>query len=200
MLDMIYEGGIMMIPLFLCSILVVTIAFERGFSLRRKKVIKSETVWVVENVSGKDDINKALSQCRNCNDAFSNIINATLTSFVDNPHDIKEYVEEQGRIEVRRLEKRLVILETIAGIAPLLGLLGTVLGMIEVFDGISIEGITRTASLSSGISEALITTVAGLSIGIFALVFYNYFTNKAEDFVLEIEHYSARLIKKLQNI
>ncbi len=200
MLEMIYEGGIMMIPLFLCSILVVTIAFERGFSLRRKKVIKSESVWVVENVSGKDDINKTLAHCKNSNDAFSNIINATLTSYIDNPRDIKEYVEEQGRIEVRRLEKRLVILETIAGIAPLLGLLGTVIGMIEVFDGISIEGITRTASLSSGISEALITTVAGLSIGILALVFYNYFTNKAEDFVLEIEHYSARLIQKLQNI
>ncbi len=189
-----------MIPLLFCSILAVAIVIERWISLKRKNVLNTETVWVIENVHGLDDINKALSQSKNRNDAFSNIISTTLESYSTTPETTKENVEEQGKIEVRKLEKGLVILETIAGIAPLLGLLGTVLGMIEVFDVISIEGVTRTASLSSGISEALITTVAGLSIGIFALVFYNYLTNKAENLVAEIEHYSTKLLQKLNFI
>ena len=189
-----------MIPLLFCSILAVAIVIERGISLKRKNVLNTETVWVIENVHGLDDINKALSQSKNRNDSFSNIISTTLESYSTTPETTKENVEEQGKIEVRKLEKGLVILETIAGIAPLLGLLGTVLGMIEVFDVISIEGVTRTASLSSGISEALITTVAGLSIGIFALVFYNYLTNKAENLVAEIEHYSTKLLQKLNFI
>jgi len=189
-----------MIPLLFCSILAVAIIIERGIFLKSKNILNTETVWIIENVNGLDDINKALSQCKNRNDAFSNIISMTLQAFSITPDTIRENVEEQGKIEVRKLEKGLVVLETIAGIAPLLGLLGTVIGMIEVFDVISLEGVTRTASLSSGISEALITTVTGLSIGIFALVFYNYFTNKTENLVVEIEHYSTKLLQKLQHI
>ena len=188
-----------MIPLLLCSILVLAIIFERWFSLRHNKVIKPETASIIEKVHSNEDIAMALSLCRENNDSFSNIISTALQTYSDNSRDVKELIEEQGRREVHRLEKGLVILETIAGIAPLLGLLGTVLGMIAVFDVITIEGIAKTAELSGGISEALITTVAGLSVGILALVFYNYFTNKAENLVLEIEKYSSKLLQKIQN-
>jgi len=200
MWETLVEGGIMMIPLLLCSVLVLTLVFDRGFALRRKNVIKPETEKIIEKIESSEDINMALSLCRENKDTFSNIVNAALETQSSGPQEIKEVVEEQGRQEVRRLEKGLVILETIAGIAPLLGLLGTVLGMIEVFDVITIEGLAKTAALSSGISQALITTVAGLSIGIFALVFYNYFTNKAEDLVLEIEKNSSRLLQKIQKL
>lgn len=189
-----------MIPLLLCSVLVLTLVFDRGFALRRKNVIKPETEKIIEKIESSEDINMALSLCRENTDTFSNIVNAALETQSSGPQEIKEVIEEQGRQEVRRLEKGLVILETIAGIAPLLGLLGTVLGMIEVFDVITIEGLAKTAALSSGISQALITTVAGLSVGIFALVFYNYFTNKAEDLVLEIEKNSSRLLQKIQKL
>ena len=97
------------------------------------------------------------------------------------------------------MEKGLVILETIAGIAPLLGLLGTVIGILKVFDVIAEIGVGQATALSGGISEALITTIVGLSIGIPAVVVYNLFTNKAERLVLEIEKYSALLLAKVSS-
>jgi biopolymer transport protein ExbB len=98
------------------------------------------------------------------------------------------------------LEKGLPILETIAVIAPLMGLLGTVLGMIKVFGVIKEQGIGQAAALSGGISEALVTTVTGLFIGIPVLIFFNYFANKAEGFVLDIEKHSTELIQKMHHM
>ena len=199
MWETILDGGVMMIPLSLCSVFVIAIIFERCYSLRRKKVIKPETISIIEKINSDEDVKMALSLCRESNDSFSNIICTALLSEKTNSDEIKELIEEQGRGEVRRLEKGLVIPESIAGIAPLLGLLGTVIGMIEVFDVITVEGTAKTAALSGGISEALITTVAGLSIGILALVFYNYYANRAETFILEIEKHSSRLLQKMKN-
>lgn len=195
---MILDGGITMIPLVLCSVVVVALVIERLYSLRRKKVIKPETLTIVDNIGNREDIKMAVSVCKENGDPFSKIVLAVLELESLESDEVKEAIEDRGRQEVARLEKGLVFVETIAGIAPLLGLLGTVLGMIEVFDVIAMEGEARTASLSSGISQALITTVFGLSVGIFALVFYNYFSNKAENLVLEIEKYSSQLIKKIK--
>ena len=114
-----------------------------------------------------------------------------------NKSEIKELITDEGRQQVRDLEKGLVILETVAGIAPLLGLFGTVLGMIRVFDTISKIGVGQASALSGGISEALITTAVGLSIGIPALVFFNYFTSRAENLILDIEKYSTTLLQKI---
>ncbi len=194
----ILEGGIMMIPLAVCSVLSLAIVVERLYSLRRKKIIKSETTTIVGNIKNKEDINVVLSFCEQNNDIFSNLVRAALRIESLDPVAVNEAIEDQGRQEVRRLEKGLVVLETIAGVAPLLGLLGTVLGMIEVFDGITLEGVAKTAPLSSGISQALITTVAGLSIGIFSLIFYNMFTSKSENLILEIEKYSTHLVHKVK--
>ncbi|MFC1556777.1 MotA/TolQ/ExbB proton channel family protein [candidate division KSB1 bacterium] len=199
MWQVILDGGIMMIPLAISSILALTIMFERIYSLQRRKVIKPETVTIVDNIQNHDDVKMAVSICEKNGDTFSKIVLAALQAETLNNVEVKEAVEDQGRQEVARLEKGLVLLETIAAIAPLLGLLGTVLGMIEVFDVITIEGEARTASLSSGISQALITTVAGLSIGIIALVSYNYFSNKAENLVLDIEKFSTQLVKKIRS-
>jgi biopolymer transport protein ExbB len=109
-------------------------------------------------------------------------------------------LEDQGRQEIRKLEKGLVVLETIAAIAPLMGLLGTVLGMVEVFAVIKEQGIGQTAALSGGISQALLTTVTGLFIGIPVLIAYNYFTNKSEGLVLDIEKYTNQLVQKIIHI
>lgn len=113
---------------------------------------------------------------------------------------VKELIEDQGRQEMRKLGKGLGILETVAAIAPLMGLVGTVLGMIKVFGVIKEQGVGQAAALSGGISEALLTTVTGLFIGIPALIFYNYFSHKAENFVLDIEKHSGVLIKKLHRL
>jgi len=194
------KGGIMMIPLLICSILVLAITLERAVNLRRRKVISPEFVILIENIRGPKDIKLALSLCSRRDGAFSNIIRAGLENRHLPKDELKEAIQDQGRQEVHNLERGLVILETIAGVAPLLGLLGTVIGMVKVFRVISQMGVGQASALSAGISEALITTVVGLSIGIPALIGYNYFTHKAETLVLEIEKYSATLVKRLRSV
>ena len=196
-LEMMTRGGIMMIPLFLTSIIGLAVFIERALFLRRSRIIKPEIIWMIKNINQADDVQKMLSQLGVREGPFINIIRTGLENFKKPREEIKEIIIDQGRQESRTLERGLVILETIAGIAPLMGLLGTVLGMIKVFQVISVQGLGQTQSLSGGISEALITTVFGLSIAIPALVAYNYFNHRVEDLILEIEKHSAHLMKKL---
>jgi biopolymer transport protein ExbB len=196
-LELLDKGGFIIYPLLLCSILGLGIVIEKTLSLRRKKVIIPEIVNVLDNIKGPDDVGLALSICEKYNSSFTNIMRVGLENR-DLPKDeIKEALDDQGRQEVHSLERGLVILETIASIAPLLGLLGTVIGILKVFNVISVMGVGQASALSGGISEALITTIVGLSIGIPAVVVYNFFTNKAEGLVLEIEKYSSILLKKV---
>jgi len=195
--DFLAKGGIIMIPLFLCSITGLAIIIEKFISLRRRKVIVPEVVSVLENVKEANDLGLAVSICEKHNGPFANIIRISLENNGLPREDIKETLLDQGRQEVHQLEKGLGMLETVAGIAPLLGLLGTVLGILKVFKVISVMGVGQAAALAGGISEALITTIAGLFIGIPALVAYNYFTSRAAALVLEIEKYSNRLLNKI---
>lgn len=191
------RGGILMIPLILCSIIVLAIVIERAITLRRKKVIIPEIINVIETIKKPEDIHLAISICQKNEGAFANIIQLGLENKDLSNEELKELITDQGRQEVRSFEKGLIVIETIAGIAPLLGLLGTVTGMIKVFTVISEQGLGQTQALSGGISEALITTVVGLSIGIPALVLYNYFTDKAENLILDIEKFTSQLLRKL---
>ena len=195
--DFLAKGGIIMIPLFLCSITGLAIIIEKFISLRRRKVIVPEVVSVLENVKEANDLGLAVSICEKHNGPFANIIRISLENNGLPREDIKETLLDQGRQEVHQLEKGLGMLETVAGIAPLLGLLGTVLGILKVFKVISVMGVGQATALAGGISEALITTIAGLFIGIPALVAYNYFTSRAAALVLEIEKYSNRLLNKI---
>ena len=195
---MLQNGGIIMIPLLLCSIIVLAIVIERSVIMRKRKIIIPEVVNVIETIKNPEDINLAISICQKNEGAFTNIIQLGLRNKDLHKNELKELIVDQGRQEVRILEKGLTILETIAGIAPLLGLLGTVLGMIKVFTVISQHGIGQTQALSGGISEALITTVVGLSIGVPALVAFNYFSNKAENLILDIEKFTSKLIEKFK--
>lgn len=195
--DFLAKGGITMIPLFMCSITGLAIVIEKFISLRRRKVIVPEVISVLENIKGSNDFGLAVSICEKHNGPFANIILITLENHNLPREEIKETLFDQGRQEVHQLEKGLGMLETVAGIAPLLGLLGTVLGILKVFKVIAVMGVGQATALAGGISEALITTIAGLFIGIPALVAYNYFTGKAEALVLEIEKYSNRLLNKI---
>jgi biopolymer transport protein ExbB len=191
------KGGITMIPLFLCSIAALAVAIERAIALRRRQVIVPEVVSVLENVKGTKDFGLALSICEKHHGPFANVIRLSLENHGLPREELKEALLDQGRQEVHRLERGLGVLETIAGIAPLLGLLGTVLGILKVFKVISVMGVGQATALAGGISEALITTIAGLFIGIPALVAYNYFAHRSEALVLEIEKYSNRLLNKI---
>lgn len=198
--ETIMRGGIVMIPLLLTSIVALAVVIERAFFLRRKRIIHSDVVEAVKTLKKDEDIDKIVNGLKKHVGPFLNVIRHGLENRHRTREEIKEAIVDQGRQEARTLERGLVILETVAGIAPLLGLLGTVLGMIKVFRVISQEGLGQTQSLSSGISEALLTTVVGLSIAIPALVAYNYFTHKVEDLVLEIEKYSGQLLNKLEGV
>jgi biopolymer transport protein ExbB len=113
------------------------------------------------------------------------------------PDELRILIEDEGRQQVRSLNRGLGVIETIAGIAPLMGLLGTVLGMIKVFDVIQTLGVGQARALSGGISEALITTATGLMIGIPALIFYNYLSSRSESLILDIEKYTVLLLNKI---
>lgn len=191
------KGGIIIYPLLVCSILGLAIVIEKSLTLRRKKVIIPEIVNVLDNIKGAKDIGLAMSICEKHKGPFANIIKTGLENLNLPKDEIKEALHDQGRQEVHRLEKGLGILETIAGIAPLMGLLGTVIGILKVFNVISQLGVGQAKAMAGGISEALITTIVGLSIGIPAVVVFNYFSNKAEVLVLKIEKYSSMLLKKL---
>jgi biopolymer transport protein ExbB len=195
--DFLVKGGIIMIPLFLCSIAGLAVIIEKFVSLRRRRVIVPEVVSVLENVRDESELGLAVSICQKHHGPFANIIRVCLENHGLDREETKEALLDQGRQEIHQLEKGLGILETVAGIAPLLGLLGTVLGILKVFKVISVMGVGQATALAGGISEALITTIAGLFIGIPALVAYNYFTSRAEALVLEIEKYTNRLQNRI---
>jgi len=195
--EFISKGGIVMIPLIFCSVAFIAIVIEKMISLRRRKVIVPEVVGILENIRSEADIGLALAVCEKHRGPLANITRLSLEKRALSREEIKEELLDQSRQEVYALERGLPVLETIASIAPLLGLLGTVLGILKVFNVISVMGVGQAAALSGGISEALITTIFGLSIGIPAVVGYNYFSSKAEALVLEIEKLSNRLLGRL---
>lgn len=196
-MDFFDKGGFVIYPLILFSIIGLAIVMEKLITLRRKVVIVPEIVNVLDNIKGPGDIGLALSLCEKHKGPFANIIRVGLENRHLAKEDIKESLVDSGRQEVQHLERGLMILETIAGIAPLLGLLGTVIGILKVFNVISVMGVGQATAMAGGISEALITTIVGLSIGIPAVVAYNFFTKKAENLVLEIEKYSQLLLRKV---
>jgi len=197
---MLSRGGLIMYPLLLSSVIGLTIVIERGFSLRKNKVIIPEIVSVVDSLASKEDIELAKNICQRKPGPFSNIVLTGLQNQDLSSDEMKELLTDQGRQEVRELERFLPTLETIAGVSPLLGLLGTVLGMIKVFTVISLQGTGQASLLAGGISEALITTATGLVIGILSLIMYNYYADKAENYVLDIEKYTTQLLQKIRKL
>jgi len=195
--EMFLKGGIMMIPLMITSVIGLAVFIERLFFLQRKKILKPEIVEAVETFKKLEDIEKIVSVMDKKEGPFINILKAALENRGRPREEVKEIIVDSGRHEARSLEKGLAVLETIAGISPLMGLLGTVLGMIKVFNVVSQQGLGQTKALSGGISEALVTTVVGLFIAIPALIAYNYFDHKVNDIILEIEKYSAKVIDKI---
>lgn len=198
MIELLYKGGVCMIPLSLCSLLALAIIMERFYGLRREKVISSEIVHLAENIEAEGDKNLAISICDNIKTPFANLIKSILVNHRLSKEENYETLKVLSRQEANRLTRGLGTLEIISVISPLLGLLGTVLGMVKVFQVVSQEEIGgRMASLSVGISEALITTIFGLIIAIPAVVSHSYFTQKVDDYLLDMEKHCTFLLSKL---
>ncbi|MFQ5691996.1 MAG: MotA/TolQ/ExbB proton channel family protein [Nitrospinota bacterium] len=186
MIDFLWRGGWIMIPILLCSVLALGVIIERLYNLRSKRVIRDDVMQEVESMLREKRISEASMLCRRYSSAMSRILLAAILNHDKERAEIKELIEDAGRQEIPSLERYLNLLGTIAGITPLLGLLGTVAGMIRVFDVISATGVGHPNTLAGGISEALITTAAGLTVAIPSLVFHSYFASKADGLVLEI--------------
>ena len=198
MYDFVVKGGVLMIPIALCSIIALAIFLERLWSLRRSRVIPRDFLIEIEDLIRREKIPEAITRCRKDNSSMANIIVAGIRNFGKRREIVKEGIEEIGRREAAILERYINVVGTIAAIAPLLGLLGTVFGMIKAFDVISIQGVGNPSSLAGGISEALITTAAGLVVAIPTFVLYRYLANKADALIVEMEEHSIRMVDLLK--
>lgn len=194
MLEIIVAGGWLMAPILLCSTLAVAIIIERFWTLRRRKVTPEGLAATVEDWAARHELDlRHLNQLRT-GSPLGRVYAAALMNRKRPREIIKETVEDTGRHVVHELERFLNTLGTIAGITPLLGLLGTVIGMIKVFSAIMISGVGDAQVLAGGISQALITTASGLTVAIPSYFFYRYFRGRVAEYVISMEEKAIDLI------
>lgn len=191
------QGGWVMVPLILCSIVGVTVMIEMAIALRRRSIIPSKLVEELEAMTSPQDAPRVLERFEKANCPFANVIKVGLLNRSLPRPENQEEIILAGRQEAHRIERGLIALEIVAAIAPLLGLLGTVLGMVQVFDVVSKVGVGQASLLSAGIKKALYTTVVGLIVAIPCLVAFSCFSKRVDDLVLEIERYASLLLNKL---
>lgn len=198
-IETILLGGPVMVPLLLLSLLTVVIVWERYRVLRRAKSDPERLIRTVADYVHRGDVAGAAAYCRTENTPASRIVGRGLERLGRPIDEIKEAVQEAGRRETYQLETRMDLLATVASLAPMLGFLGTVTGMISAFRQIqAYEGMVNPSLLAGGISEALITTAAGLIIGVPALFFYNVLLTRIGKVVNTLEHASSDFIDVLQ--
>lgn len=195
MWELIKSGGWLMLPIIACSIISLALIAERLWSLQRGRVIPRHLVAQVwQKVKNNALDSKQLREIR-LGSPLGRVVAAGLVNMNYERAIMMESIEDAGRHEAHGLERYLNTLGTIAAISPLLGLLGTVIGMIKVFATINAEGIGNAGALAGGISEALITTAAGLVVAIPSLMAYRYFRGKVDGLVVEMEQESLKLVE-----
>jgi biopolymer transport protein ExbB len=198
MFEIVKAGGPVMVPIILASIIAAAIFLERLWTLQQRRVLPAELtekVWkLVEQRQIQDKHIVALQQ----NSPLGKILAAGLANRNRERSIIKEAIEDTGRHVVHELERFIGALGTIAAISPLMGLLGTVVGMIRTFNAIQTEGVGDPAALGGGIAEALITTAAGLTVAIPALLAYKYLRARVESLVIQMEKESIKLVQAME--
>ena len=191
------SGGWPMIPLGVCSVVALTIILERAVALRRRAVIDQTVVRAINAYQGETSAAAALELCARARGPLARIADAVLGVRRLDASQLSEAMYAAGRVQVARLDRGLILLEIIANISPLIGLLGTVLGMLTVFSTITTEGIGDAQVLSAGISKALVTTITGLCVAIPALACHSWFSKRVEDLASEMQGHATRLINKV---
>jgi biopolymer transport protein ExbB len=198
-IELLLKGGFMMIPIFLLSILAVYIFVERLLTLR--KASRTPEVFL-ENVKAsvlRGDINGAKVLCAQNDTPIARMIEKGVSRLGSQLRNIEASIENVGKIEIYKLEKNLSFLATISGVAPMIGFLGTVTGMIQAFIAIAQEeGTVSPKLLSSGIYEAMITTASGLFVGIVAYLGYNYLVTRLQKLIYRMEYTSINFLDLLQ--
>ena len=197
MFELVQAGGWLMLPILLCSVIAAAIISERMWTLRRKKVIPEKLLTGIWNLLSGDALTeKHIVEIEN-----GSLLGRVLAAGLINRHLsrdlIRESIEENGRHVVHEMERFMNTLGTISTITPLLGLLGTVIGMIRVFTAITVIGVGDPGQLAGGISEALITTAAGLTVAIPSLIFYRHLKRRIDELVVAMEQEAMKLVEYL---
>jgi biopolymer transport protein ExbB len=198
MIELIIKGGPVMGPILLCSVISLAIIVERGLSLRRHRILRYDILQRIEELLRDRKIPEATTLCKRYPSSMTRILLAAILNHDKTRQEIKEVIEDAGRHEVPVLERYLMILGTIVSISTLLGLLGTITGMIKTFNVIAALGYGHPEALAGGISEALIATASGLGVAIPTLVLYNFFSSKVDALVIEMEKNSLRMLNILK--
>lgn len=197
-LDLIFESVWIMAPLVLMSLLTVYLFVERFMTIQAASKMPEVFMSKVTEQVQAGDINGAKEICESEKTPISRMILKGLSRIGNPLKDIEVAIENNGKVEINRLEKNLSILATISGAAPMLGFLGTVLGMIKAFRVMHLEGQTEIAKMAGGIYEAMITTAAGLIVGLVAYVAYNYLSTILQKVIHNMEHTAVDFIDLLQ--
>jgi biopolymer transport protein ExbB len=184
-----------MVPILLCSIVAFAIIAERFWTLQKRKIIPPNLVADVWGRFNDQSFDQEALQRLKRGSALGRVLAAGLVNLQHDREIMKEAIEETGRHVVHEMERFLNTLGTIASITPLLGLLGTVIGMIKVFNTITTSGVGDASLLAGGISEALITTAAGLVVAIPSLMFYRYFRGLLDEYVIRMEEEALKLVE-----
>ena len=197
MFELVQAGGWLMIPILLCSVISLAIITERFWTLRKTKVIPAKLVAGIWHLLNKDALTeKHISEIEK-GSPLGRVLAAGLINRHLSRDLVRESIEETGRFVVHEMERFLNTLGTISTITPLLGLLGTVIGMIKVFTAITTVGVGDPGQLAGGISEALITTAAGLTVAIPSLIFHRHLKRKIDELVVGMEQEAMKLVEFL---
>lgn len=197
MFEIIVSGGWVMAPLMLCSIVAVAIIAERLWSLQRKRICPPTLVGQIWQWAKNNQLDSARLSAMRTGSPMGKVLAAGLLNMRHEREVMKESIEEAGRHVVHELERFLTLLGTIAVISPLLGLLGTVVGMISTFNVIASQGVGDPAEMAGGISVALITTATGLLIAIPSVVFHRFFQRRVDELVVVMEQEALKMVEVL---
>ena len=192
------QGGLLVYPLLLLLIAALAIIVYKGVQLRRSSVISPAVVERVEQFVLDNKVTEATAYCKQNSTPMSRVLMAGILNYEKSEGELKETLEEAGRQEIPSIRSCLPALGTIASVAPLLGLLGTVIGMIEVFSTLAQDTTVNAGMLAGGISEALVTTAFGMVIAMPALAAYNYFVAKVQTLTIDMEKISLHMVAMLK--
>ncbi len=197
MLEIVQAGGWLMLPIIACSVVAAAIILERLWTLHPSRVLPKDLTTEVWQWVKSDQLDRQHVQSLHQSSPLGQILAAGLSSRELGREIAKENVEDTGRHVVHELESYLNPLGTIAAISPLLGLLGTVIGMVKVFAAITVYGVGNPGVLAGGISEALITTAAGLTVAIPSLIGYRYLRGRVDGLVVQMEKEAMKFLEAL---
>ena len=197
MLELMKSGGWLMVPILLCSVVAMAIVLERFWTLQAGKVIPNGLVLQVWDWARADELDDARIRTIQAGSPLGRLLAAGLANRSAEREIMKEAIEEVGRHVVHELERYMNALGTVALITPLMGLLGTVIGMIKVFTVITVQGVGNPEVLADGISQALITTATGISVAIPALLFYRFFQRRVDELVITMEQEALKMVEVL---